>query len=194
MTEYLETDEQNDVLTSLREVSHQLDRIKLDAGNWKWAVIALSSAVNGAMTCNLTGTMQIGALEKNKVEKTVSALQSKSTQNLPIQHLAKPLELLNRIQNKDRFEQAGPPIEITSAQENSVATILFLRNQFMHFSPSSWLIEVNGLPNTFVHIISLIDIIRNDGWSFRHLGAANAKELDGLIQKIANQLLEMTIP
>ena len=92
MAQYLSTDEQHDVVVSLSEVAHQLERVA--AGNihcWKWATIALASAVNGALTCHLSGTMQVGALDEDDAYATIAALQKGAPVAVPTKpRLASP--------------------------------------------------------------------------------------------------------
>ncbi len=101
---YLSTDEQHDVLVSLREVLHQVERVAAgDIHCWKWAVIALASAVNGTLTCNLSGTMQVGALRKDDAEQTIMALQRDGATEMPPKpRLAPPDILLKRARREDK--------------------------------------------------------------------------------------------
>ena len=105
MNNFLETNEQKDVLLSLDELLHQLERIKY--GNvycWKWAIVALSCAINSALICHLSGTAQIGALEKSIATKTYEALEHSKrsdTIKLPPPRVAAPKELIKRLQKED---------------------------------------------------------------------------------------------
>ena len=188
MSPYLRTDNQIDVLISLREVNHQLQRVKHDDSCWKWATIALASAVNGALTCNLTGTMQVGALEKSLVDKTISALQSESTKNMPLQRLATPSELLNRSKLRERIEHSGSPIIASTSQEDSFNLLFTRRDEFLHFKPSSQSIEVGSLPLTFRNVLDIIKQTIDDGWSFRNLERNSPSALNHIYEEIMQEL------
>jgi hypothetical protein len=43
-----------------------------------------------------------------------------------------------------------------------------IRNQFVHFSPQGWSIDVGGVPELASLIARLITQILNMGWAFRH--------------------------
>lgn len=43
------------------------------------------------------------------------------------------------------------------------------RNQFTHFKPMGWAIEVSGIPEIARIISRIITDIHNNGWAFRHL-------------------------
>ena len=62
MTGYLHTDERHDVLASLEHCALCLASAERSSGAWKWVVLSLHSALQGAMICHLSGTAGVGAL------------------------------------------------------------------------------------------------------------------------------------
>lgn len=192
---YLTTNEQNDVLVSLCEVQHQLARIM--EGNtqcWKWSIIALASAVNGTLTCNLSGTMQIGALRNEDAQATIAGLQADSHTKLPSKpRLETPDKLLKRAQRDDkRLERAGAILQVTPEQKKSFSRLFEFRNAFLHFEPLGWSIETGGLPKMFQDNIGLIRQASNDGWSFRHLEDRETVELRDLLDTLMEHLGAMS--
>jgi hypothetical protein len=178
---WLDTDEQHDVLVSLIEVEHQLRRVA--DGNihcWKWAIIALASAVNGALTCNLSGFMQVGALCEQDAEQMIASSQMDAKAERPKDPcLAKPGMLLKRARRTDkRLEPAGPILNIDSNQARAFRRLFHLRNAFLHFKPLGWSIETSGMVSIFQEMLSIIDQTITGGWSFRHLGNHDRKQLD----------------
>lgn len=188
MSRYLRTDEQYDVLVSLKEVRFQILRTDQDIDCWKWALIALASAVNGALTCNLSGTAQVGALDKKTAKKMIAALQNDSGEQAPEPRLAGPHELLQRAKGSGRIEGAGPHISVPKPQENSFRRIFKFRNQFIHFSPTGWSIELIGMPSIFLDVMQIIGATIDDGWSFRHLNETHYAELQMLYSEVVNEL------
>ena len=189
MSPYLRTDNQIDVLISLREVNHQLQRVAQDNSCWKWAIIAMASAANGALTCNLTGTMQVGALKCNKlIRDTLSALQSESVDNIPKPWLATPPDLLKRAQMQERKEYSGSPIVTTTSQEESFKLLFNLRDEFLHFKPSSQSIEIGSLPYIFRNVLHIIKQTIDDEWSFRHLESNSPTSLNIIYGEIMQEL------
>lgn len=195
MPNYLRTDEQHDVLVSLREVKHQLQRIDQDLNCWKWAVIALASAVNGGLTCNLTGTMQVGALTEKRAKLTIEALQSEPPKEIPDPRLAGPRDLLRRAQGvSKRFERAGRQLPLTESQTSSFKRLFDFRDMFVHFKPTGWSIEVSGMPSIFQDVMQIIEASVSDGWSFRHLEPELQDELTLLCNEIAQELEQLGRP
>lgn len=185
------TSEFDDVYSSLRETEHQLRRIqKVSTEAWKWATIALASACHGALVCNLSGTMQIGALTKCHAEQTIASFETNSGLEPPkAPKLAKPRELLKRARREDlRFERAGPALSVSSDQIRSFARLSHFRNQFLHFEPMGWSIEVSLLIATFSDILQIIDQVIDDGWSLRHLEEKKSDELKRVVHALPGLL------
>jgi hypothetical protein len=59
---WLQIDERSDVLVSLSACLICVSECGRNPGLWKWAILALHNAVQGAMVCHLSGTAQLGAL------------------------------------------------------------------------------------------------------------------------------------
>lgn len=179
---YLSTDEQMDVLISLREVLHQVWRVRSNPHCWKWAIIALVSAANGALICNLAGTMQVGALRKGDRERMIQALQdqisSQGLSELPDVYLETPMKLLGMVASDNRFDAgAGPPICVTEDQRQAFDRLIRLRNIFMHFQPQSLSIAIADLPPIFLNVIGIVKAVAADGYSFRRLNYEDRNEL-----------------
>lgn len=191
---YLSTDEQHDVLISLREVLHQVERVTAgDIHCWKWAVIALASAVNGALTCNLSGTMQVGALREEDAESTIAALQKDAATEMPPRpRLAPPDVLLKRARRDDkRVERAGPTLTISPHQKRSFDRVFEFRNAFLHFEPLGWSIETSGMPSIFENVLQIVGQTLADGWSFRHLDDHDRAELERVLHDVTRRLEEL---
>lgn len=191
---YLETDEKRDVLVSLQELAHQLDRVDDDIWCWKWAIMAACSAAAGVLVCNLSGSMQIGALNKQAARGTIEAFEHHRKTDrleLPKQVLAPPSELLLRASSSDRREYAGPPLAISAEAKEAFKKIFEIRNEFVHFKPQSWLIEVSGLPQLLRQVMSIVAVANVDGWSFRHLNDCDQTTLTAILDQIDLRLVQL---
>ena len=60
-----------------------------------------------------------------------------------------------------------------------------LRNQFTHFEPQGWSIELSGIPGLAKLISRVIGDIANVGWAFRHKDGAWKSSLAENLQKLA---------
>lgn len=190
---YLSTDEQLDVLISLREALHQVQRVLDEPQCWKWAIVALVSATNGALTCNLTGTMLVGALKKPSRNLMINALQhatrSQGLSDLPEVYLEAPMKLLDMVSNTDRFDPgSGPCLCISQDQRSAFEHLIVLRNAFMHFQPQSLSIAISDLPPTFLLVIGIVKAIAADGHSLRHLCEESREEVSTTCDRLEQAL------
>ncbi|OAN90691.1 hypothetical protein [Sulfitobacter geojensis] len=191
MSNFINTDEQLDVLVSLQELNRQLNRVCEDATAWKWVIVSLGSALNGALTCHLSGTMQVGALEMKVARKTIAALQHDGTEPVPSPFLAKPKDLLSRAMSDERIERTCDALAVTDRQKQSFGLVFKWRNQFLHFSPQGWSIEVSGLPEMIRDCIAILKKIEIDGWSFRRLKSVEREQLKDLFVEIEEKACQL---
>lgn len=210
---YLKTDQANDVICSLEQVVRSIEAASSDPLNWKWAILAMHSALQGAMVCHLTGTAEVGALDDKSIEaahdyherdrkgliKRVScgtdefglAIYKPATKidRPPQEKLANATTLIKRLRNKDkRVEQAGGIVEVTDKEFSDFKALDSLRNQFTHFPPTSWLIELAGMKNIVRSALTIIQKIQADDWPFRHLTRDDRKRLTSTLSKLHTAL------
>ena len=65
---WLRTDEREDVAVSLLQCVNLLREAATQPRLWKWAILSLHNALQGAMACHLSGTAQFGALDKKNLK------------------------------------------------------------------------------------------------------------------------------
>ena len=121
MAGFLFTDERRDVLESLKHCVMSLRQTERSVGAWKWVVLSLHSAFQGAMVCHLEGGTQIDVMTEacgkkwyewykkdrelkiNRIQDVVAepSLSNKRTNEkenpCPKMRVAYPLELFNRL-------------------------------------------------------------------------------------------------
>jgi hypothetical protein len=208
--QWLLIDEASDVAASLRHIVVCLDLIPADSFAWKWAIISMHNALQGAMTCHLAGTANLGCLstksacawlewrdrdlrcEINWIETPADDFgiagrraASKKDQ-APRQFMAKPQDLFDRLDGRQsRIEgDCGALLSITDDQRRSFLILNDLRNQFSHFTPTGWSIEVSGLRGIFDDMLSIIRAIVADPWGFRHMDQSDKDGIEQVIDKL----------
>jgi hypothetical protein len=193
LKKWLTTSEYEDVLVSLQETEHQMERIReSNIQGWKWATIALANASCGALVCNLSGSMQIGALTRCHAEKMIAALEANSSLQPPKSvKLASPRDLLKRARRIDqRLETAGPPLQLNSNQIQCFYRLMHLRNQFSHFEPMGWTIQVSMFLPIYWGVLEIVEQIVDDGWSLRHLATEKTTDVQNVIKNLRGLLRE----
>jgi len=182
---WIRTDEAEDVAGSMRHALRCKEFLAVDDQAWKWFALALHSALQGACVCHLVTTASpVGAVTKrNAAEWLVYFEESRDNPELPNPHtyLMNFPELLKAIRKPqsagDRSNQQGVALEDRElewlARFNDQ-----IRNQFVHFEPRGWSIEVPGMPNLAKLIVRLISDIALQGWAFRHQDADWFKDFE----------------
>jgi hypothetical protein len=183
---YLRTDEAEDVIASLELCQDCLLLLKEQPARWKWLMVALHNAAQGAMACHLSGTAQLGALEKMSARRWLEHLTaSRCTRPAPKERLADFTELLSRLSSANkRLELAGPIIQVSEDQKRSLKKLNDLRRGFAHFTPKGWSIELSGMPAIIGDTAAVIGSIADASWAFRHLNEDRARRLSELLCQI----------
>ena len=71
MDKSVEIDEITDILVSLEFCAFSLTQLHKSERAWKWAIISLHSALQGAMVCHLSGRLLIGFQEEKTAKKSL---------------------------------------------------------------------------------------------------------------------------
>lgn len=214
---YINFDERTDVIASLHLCLMCLRNLSDEPALWKWAILSLHSALQGAMVCHLSGSANIGALSdrsatailewherdrRGEIKKIDDGIDdvlglrkirfATRQDNPPIEQLADPLTLFKRLYNGNkRYEGgAGNVLEIADSQRASFHRLHKLRNDFAHFTPKGWSIELAGLPSIFLDIVEVIDNISADDWPFRNMEPPEREQLRNLLQDLKKSINE----
>lgn len=190
---WIRTDEVEDVAGSIRHIIRSAQFVDEDCQAWKWMAIALHSALQGACVCHLTTTaVPVGAVtESNKREWLTYFENSRTNSNAepPRTRLMNLPDLLKTVRKPhsagDGSNVAG--IAITDSElcwlrrfHNDI------RNQFVHFEPMGWSIEVSGIPKIATLVARIITEMEQIGYAFRHLDKIQRKELHRNLQTLAS--------
>ena len=184
IAEYIRTDECHDVLASLEHCSLSLRQARQSDRSWKWVILSLHSALQGAMVCHLSGTAQLGALTKKEAKKWLERHEKKED-HAPRYYVASATELFFRLScPSSRIESGGEIIAVTSQQRKSFKRLHDLRNDFTHFSPNGWSIDKMSIKEVIDDILDIMCTIQADPWPFRHMPEENRQALSSKIGEI----------
>ena len=207
---WLSVDEATDVVASLAHFQRCRNLINEDSTAWKWAIISLHNALQGSMTCHLAGTANLGCLSNKSASQwlewndknrrgeigwvhspadefgIVGRRPASKKDRVPRQYLANAKDMFDRLHKENLRVEAGcgAVLPITLSQRGSFQILNNLRNQFTHFTPMGWSIEVSGLPTIFGDMLEVIRMIAADPWPFQHLDEANQKQLGQLLKHL----------
>ena len=181
---WIRTDEAQDVAGSIRHVVRATQFVAEDPLAWKWVVLALHSALQGACVCHLTTTAApVGAVtERNASEWLTYFENSRGDPNVtrPKTHLMGLPDLLKAVRKPGSAGDGSNVAGITISEPELNWLLRFhrgIRNQFAHFEPMGWSVEVSGTPEIARLIARIIGDIHRAGWAFRHQDQAERKEM-----------------
>ena len=170
---YFETDEYQDFLSSLRHLSVCLKESQVDPFAWKWVTISLFSAVQGAMVCHLIGPQGTETMEKKYTEKYIIWLEDRPIKG-DLHHfgerLADPGSLWKRLKGECRdYLPQGGVISASAELDSCFDYLKANRDSFIHFTPSTSIINIDRMRATVRAMLGLIDEIIKLGYAFRYL-------------------------
>lgn len=167
-----------------------------EPAQWKWAILSVHNALQGALVCHLSGSANVGALSESCVKKW-NAWHEKDRSGKagypPNDFLADAKTLFMRLHEQSlRFEGGvGVVLVLSEARLKSFHRLHDLRNKFAHLTPMGWSIEIDGLPQIFEHILDVLDDIASDPYPFRHMNRKERIKLDTLLAELRAAINEL---
>lgn len=212
---YIHIDERLDVLASLEMCAISLTHTRQTERAWKWVVLSLHSALQGAMVCHLSGTAQLGALTKqsasnwlawynNKRPSETEAMQENIDEfGVPLTHaedngvpapdayVASADVLFERLYCESKRVEVsfGEVISVTEQQKKSFDRLHRLRNNFTHFSPKGWSIELDYIKETICDVLQVLGLILDDSWTLIHMSDEDRRALNSKFEEIKSAIL-----
>ena len=157
MEGFVVTDERQDVLASLEHCVMSLIQTRRSSVEWKWVILSLHSAFQGAMVCHLSGSNGAWRNKKdaeeyrewykrnrdrrvwyegNRLEKNKRFHDDEGEYIFPNMDIASSAILFERLGSLEkRIEKTGVGgvITIDARQEKSFEQFNFLRDKLIHF-------------------------------------------------------------
>lgn len=176
---WLRTDEADDVTGSIRHAIRSYTDAADEPQAWKWVALAVHSALQGACICHLTTTAPpLGAVTPRNTKDWIAYYdESRLDPDVrpPRTQLMDLPCLLTAVRKPgsagDRSNEGG--IAINAGEFNWLWSFHeSVRNQFVHFEPMGWSLEVSGIPAIAALAARIIGDIIAVGWAFRHKDCA----------------------
>lgn len=152
--QWIRIDERLDLIGSIKVFNHFANQSCNDECCLKWSIFSLHSALQSAMAFHLS----IGDyLEVMRPKDKIKYLRAdKENTEYPNCRMDSFLNLFKKIQsNKSLYTQFNP----TNKQIWSIKKINNLRNQFTHFMPQFWSVEVSGIREIFRDCLDIIKFL-----------------------------------
>lgn len=175
---WVRTDEGEDVAASIRHAVRTLQFVSDDPHSWKWIMLALHSALQGACICHLvTSASPFGAVTKRNAGEWLAYFEesrANPTIKAPKTQLMALPDLLKAVRKPRSAGDHSDGSDVAISSSDLVWLRRFhdeIRNQFVHFEPKGWAIELSGMPQLAALVARIIDQIAEKGYAFRHMEA-----------------------
>lgn len=172
---WLQTDEADDVAGSLRHALQCLTQVDHDQQAWKWLALALHSTLQGACVCHLVTTAPpIGAVYPENATEFIRYFEESRANPHAKPPEARLMALPGLLKAARKPNSAGDRsndhgIVLSDAELQWLQRFhTSVRNQFVHFEPMGWSLEVSGIPELAKLIARVVSEIADVGWAFRH--------------------------
>ncbi|TBB21322.1 hypothetical protein ELH51_05790 [Rhizobium ruizarguesonis] len=190
---WIRTDEAEDVVGSIRHAIRAAQFVGEDPLAWKWVALALHSALQGACVCHLTTTATpVGAVTERNAGEWLAYFEDSRTNSMakpPKTRLMGLPDLLTAVR-KPYSAGDGSNVVGVAISECELSWLRRLhtgiRNQFVHFEPMAWSIEVSGIPEVAKLVARIIGDCLQFGWAFRHQDLLQREEMQRSLSALAS--------
>jgi len=154
---WLRTDEREDAIASLKLYLVALAKVHSDIVYWKWAIVSLHSAVQSLMAFHLGFGNDLLVMTQEDAEAWLEAHESGA--GYPETKMDSFLNLYKKIK---KHEVLGYKFVPSGQQGGSIKRLNWFRNEFVHFMPKGWSIEMSGMPSICLDNLNIMKSL-NDG-------------------------------
>jgi hypothetical protein len=153
---WLRIEEHTNAFNYLEMVKYFLSVTESNVYYWKWVMISLHGAIYGFAVSSIRGTnSESVVLKTRKGERLISFNQA-----------------LKRCQNKLWMQYAllNKVLVLNSSQNDSIRKMKdIFRNEFMHFKPKGWSIEIHDFPIIALDCLEVLRFLGIQAYSgYRH--------------------------
>jgi len=155
---WLTTDVCEEAVAAVEMTAEMAKRLPQDKYAWKWVVLSLHDALQGFMVLALSqGNGLLASTEKSR-EKWLEAYRKgekfgdERLDSFPNLYKKIKSEAMIAYVNSGRFEPS-------ETQDWAVNKLNELRNNFVHFLPRTWMIEISGLPQICLDCLGIIQFL-----------------------------------
>ncbi len=156
---YLITDGFVETVSAFEALVDELQRILSDPYRWKWAILAMHSGLQGMMVLALQGSNGLHVLKPDDAARWLDAYEQGGP--LPSDFkLDDFLSLYEKIKrdlmlmygHSQKFRPGG-------TQGSSIKFLNRIRNEYVHFTPKVWALELEGLPNKLLDTLDIAEFL-----------------------------------
>jgi hypothetical protein len=160
MTErWLRTNSFLETVSALETFTDELRLVGQDAYRWKWAILALHGALQGMMVLALQGSHGLHVLKEEDATRWLEAHAHGGPYPTDLK-LDDFLGLYDKIKGDQMLMYSHScKFRPQGTQGASIKQLNRLRNEFVHFTPRVWALELTGLPAICNDCLDIADFL-----------------------------------
>lgn len=158
---YLRFTAETNALDFLEKANTFIRQTEVDLLAWKWVVLCLHSAIYGFAISACKGTDDLSVIQRKG--KLISI------------H-----EAITRCKNLNANHRQA--LVLSSQQEKSLQKLTTdFRNQFEHYQPSGWSIEVHGFPKIAIDALDIIRFLAVESSTLIHHSTTQIRRIKSIV-------------
>jgi hypothetical protein len=163
---WLRLSEEKNAIDYLEKAAIFIKSVSENYNDWKWVIIGLHGALYGFAIAACRGTDSRSVVTKKG-------------------HLISFWQALKRCQDPNHMKMlihSKHPI-LTENQKGSIEALKSeFRNEFEHFKPKGWSIEIHGMPEIAIDVLEVIRFLALETNTYVHLNEDNQNLVEQLIE------------
>lgn len=175
---FLRLTEETNALDYLERAGEFIRQSNSDERAWKWVVLSLHGALYG---------FAIAACKSSNYQSVVKVTRKGR------EHLITLDEALGMCKDARWMGalQGGLPLNLSASQEDSIRRLKeTLRNNFEHYIPGGWSIELHGLPRIAMDVLDVIRFLAVETLRYQHLNQTQRKRVKSVVYNAKRLLRE----
>lgn len=173
---FLTTNERTNSVDYIIRSYEFIVQTKTNVHAWKWAIIALHGALYGFAICACRGS------NNEFVAPTLRTPEGKYLKNPRLISIRKALEACQNPKKMGMYT-FSKHLELSEQQNNSIKWVTSaFRNNFEHYIPRTWLINLAGMANIFVDVLDVVYFLALKTRNFRLTSTQTRKVRSAIFQ------------
>jgi len=183
---YFHTSTQEDMIDSLRMIARFSKEIQGDKYAWKWLIISYHSCIQGLFILSLEKGNGLSSMKDNIAREWVKSY--KHNRKNPDDLIEYPEPYLDDFKNLYKKVKEHCLGSISDYDEAILILHNELRNNFIHFSPKVWLIEISLMLETCQTLYGLVNRLARNPCGFILYEENQPEQIPLLLDEIACNL------
>jgi hypothetical protein len=166
---YLRFSEETNALDYLEKAGEFIKATSSDSTAWKWVILALHGALYG---------FAISACKGSDYQTVVKKTKKDSERLITLD------EALSMCQDQGWMGtlHGGLSLSLSDSQKDSIRRLkATLRNNFEHYIPGGWSIEMHGFPLITMDILDVMRFLSVGTFRYQHLNQAQRNKIKSIV-------------